>query len=124
MNLEIKFPNNIRTENILRQSRLPCLCKVSVRGFEVEFRSPMQTTIGVVKNWDRSAIESRVPSGAGGQYTYYSDALITLSMISNELFEIQQLALFDENFGWCNLIEDGKYSSVPNFFDADEDEII
>jgi hypothetical protein len=114
MNLNIKIPKNLATEQLLKQKNIPCFCKVS-EDFEISFREPNVT--GNVSEWDRKKIEERVMAGAGGMYTHYTDGMITLIEIGLNQYKIIDLTLFDRASGWCQVIENEIYATPKSFWD-------
>ncbi|MCH0726119.1 hypothetical protein K9U74_33320, partial [Pseudomonas aeruginosa] len=70
MKLRIEFPKDIRTGYLLRQERIPCLCKVS-KEFEISFSDTIPESSGVVLEWNRKELELRAIAGGGGRYTHY-----------------------------------------------------
>lgn len=47
MKLNIDFPENMITDELLRQKRIPCVCKVS-KEFEISFSDTVPESSGVV----------------------------------------------------------------------------
>ena len=95
MKLHIHFPDNLISDDLLRQQRIPCLCKVSTQ-FEISFSDTVPEASGIVSGWSRDELERRAIAGAGGQYTHYANSLITLSNISEGLYQIIDLEMFTE----------------------------
>lgn len=58
--------------------------------------------------------------GAGGEYTHYSQGLITLEMIGERTYRIVDLEMFYTRFGWCAVIRDGEYAEPGTFWDEDD----
>ena len=108
--LKIEFPDNLRTESLIKQANIPCLCKIGKKGFEIEFRDPQQHTVGLIETWDMQEINNRSPAGAGGEYIHYSDGLITLEPIHQDCFEVIGLDFFCGSSGWHPIIRDKKYA--------------
>jgi hypothetical protein len=52
MKLNINFPDNLITDELLRQERIPCLCKIS-KEFEISFSDTIPESSGIVSEWDR-----------------------------------------------------------------------
>ncbi|POA56494.1 MULTISPECIES: hypothetical protein [unclassified Pseudomonas] len=118
MNLSIEFPSDMRTEQLLRQVRIPCLCRISSK-FEVSFSDTVPISYGVVLEWDRKELELRAVAGGGGQYTHYANSLITLREIKANLYKIIDLEMFYTDFGWCVVLKDGEYAPPGNFWDEE-----
>ena len=118
MKLNIKFPDNLVTDDLLRQQRIPCLCKISTR-FEISFSVTIPESTGLVFDWSREELELRAVAGAGGQYTHYANSLITLSKIGQDLYEIIDLEMFYRSFGWCTVLRNGQYAVPGNFWDEE-----
>ncbi len=72
---------------------------------------------GIVSGWNREELERRAIAGAGGQYTHYANSLITLSKMSEGLYQIIDLEMFYRSFGWCIVFRDGQYAPAGNFWD-------
>lgn len=118
MKLVIRFPQDMRTEQLLRQSRIPCLCKVS-KDFEISFSDTVPASSGFVCDWDRREFELRAVAGGGGKYTHYANGLITLRKIGVDTYKIIDLEMFYTNFGWCAILKDGEYAPPGNFWDEE-----
>ncbi|WP_095120370.1 hypothetical protein [Pseudomonas sp. Irchel s3f10] len=116
MKLNIHFPDNLISDDLLRQQRIPCLCKVSTQ-FEISFSDTVPESSGIVSGWSRDELERRAVAGAGGQYTHYANGLITLSKISEGLYQIVDLEMFYRSFGWCAVFRDGQYAPAGYFWD-------
>ena len=65
MILNIQFPDDLKTEMLLTQSKIPCFCMVA-ENFEIRFDLPLPEVSGVVSDWDRNKLEERSPAGGGG----------------------------------------------------------
>lgn len=109
MKLQISLPDNIRAKEMIKQSNIPCICRVSGRHFEVAFLSPLDEAIGIVQDWDREMLEQRAPARGGGNYTFYEPGLITLQEIGNDTYRVIDLSLFNSLLGWCLIVKDGDY---------------
>lgn len=118
MILNIKFPQNLITDSLVGQERIPCLCKVSDK-FEILFQSPILVAEGIVTGWDRKKLEERALAGAGGAYTHCASGLITLKKIEPDKFNIYELSLFYADFGWCPVIAEGDYAVPKKFWNED-----
>ncbi|WLI27788.1 hypothetical protein PSH61_18430 [Pseudomonas rhodesiae] len=118
MKLNISFSQNMHTEQLLRQERITCLCKIS-KEFEIYFSVTIPETFGIVSEWDRSELELRAVAGGGGQYTHYANSLITLSEIKPNVYKIIGLEMFYKNFGWCVVLKDGEYAPPGDFWDEE-----
>ncbi len=109
MILIISFPDKLRTEAILEQANIPCFVRKGKGDAELWFDEPLQVARGTLKGWDRRAVEERVPAGAGGEFTYYSYAQVTLQRVDVEEYEIVSMKIFDEERGWCQLIDGSRF---------------
>lgn len=118
MNLNIAFPNNMVAGDLVRQERIPCMCKVA-EDFEIHFSEIIPDTVGVVTGWDRRELEIRAPAGAGGEYTHYSFGMITIKEISLGIYKILELEMFNRSFGWCHVISGGEYAAPGSFWDEE-----
>lgn len=119
MILTIDFPQDLRTEAMLQHVRIPCLCKVAA-DFAIAFAVTVPPSEGLVSGWDRRELELRAVAGAGGEYTHYSQGLITLEMIGERTYRIVDLEMFYTRFGWCAVIRDGEYAEPGTFWDEDD----
>ncbi len=118
MKLNIKFPNNLITDNLLKQKRIPCFCKISGE-FEISFSETVPESSGIVSDWDRKELELRAVAGAGGQYTHYAHGLITLEKAETDTYKIIDLEMFYTNFGWCPILRNGEYAPPGDFWDEE-----
>lgn len=118
MMLKIKFPDNLITDELIGQVRIPCLCKISTE-FEISFLDTVPESSGIVLDWSREELEQRAVAGAGGEYTHYNNGLITLKKIAEGTFEIVDLEMFYRNFGWCVVLRGGEYAPPGNFWDEE-----
>ncbi|MCO3324626.1 hypothetical protein [Pseudomonas aeruginosa] len=118
MKLRIEFPKDIRTGYLLRQERIPCLCKVS-KEFEIYFSDTIPESSGVVLEWNRKELELRAISGGGGRYTHYGNGLITLKDVGADTYQIIDLEIFYARFGWCVVLKDGEYAPPGDFWDEE-----
>lgn len=120
MKLHIHFPKNLVTESLLRQKKIPCLCRIG-KNFEILFQHPLPEALGTVEGWDIEEVLKRAPAGAGGQYTYYSFSAVTLREIKSNLYQIIDWDLFNRSVGWCHILVNGEYAPPGNFGDDEED---
>lgn len=118
MNLNISFPDDMRTDQLLMQQRIPCLCKIA-KAFEISFSDTVPESSGTVFDWDRKELEARAVAGGGGRYTHYANALITLMKIAPNTYEIIHLEMFYTLYGWCTIVEDGEYAPPGDFWDEE-----
>ena len=116
MKLNIVFPESMKTEQLLMQERIPCVCKIS-KNFEISFSDIIPEAIGTVLEWDREELELRAVAGAGGRYTHYANSLITLAALEPDVYNIMSLDFFYVNFGWCAVISKGEYAPPGKFWD-------
>lgn len=118
MKLSISFPDNLITDELLNQVRIPCFCKLS-REFVITFSDTVPESAGVVLEWSREELELRAVAGGGGEYTHYNNGLITLKKIDENLFDIIDLEMFYRSFGWCVVLRGGEYAPPGNFWDEE-----
>ena len=86
----------------------------------MEFRHPLQQTRGQVTGYDLKEIEKRAPAGAGGEFIYFNEGLVSLSPLGGESYAIINLAIFDESVGWCPILQDCRYAEPRNLDDQDD----
>ena len=108
----------MHTDRLLKQERIPCLCKIS-KEFEISFSDTVPESSGIVSEWSRNELELRAVAGGGGQYTNYANSLITLQKIGEGLYKIIDLEMFYTIFGWCVVLKDGEYAPPGNFWDEE-----
>ena len=118
MKLNIEFPRNMITEELLNQKNIPCFCKVS-GDFQISFQEPLPEVAGKVSEWDRIKLEERALAGAGGEYTHYTNGMITLKEIGLTQYQIIDLSFFCRSYGWCTIIENGIYATPKDFWDEE-----
>lgn len=118
MKLNIAFPKNMITDELLRQKRIPCFCKVS-NEFEISFSDTMPESSGAVSGWDRRELELRAVAGAGGRYTHFANGLITLQKVDEDVYRILDLEMFYRSYGWCVVLRDGEYVPPGEFWDEE-----
>lgn len=118
MKLNISFPENIHAEQLLKQERIPCLCKIS-KEFEVFISDAVLEVSGFVSEWGRDELELRAVAGGGGKYTHYANSLITLKRIEANVYKVVGFEMFYANFGWCVVLKDGEYAPPMSFWDEE-----
>ncbi len=118
MKLNIEFPANMITDDLLMQKYIPCLCKIS-KEFQISFTDTVPESTGIVSEWNREELELRAIAGGGGKYTHYANSLITLQKIEGDFYRIIDLEMFYTNFGWCVVLKDGEYAPPGNFWDEE-----
>ncbi|WP_339493071.1 hypothetical protein [Pseudomonas sp. EA_15y_Pfl2_R67] len=118
MKLNIDFPKNMITDELLRQERIPCFCKVSKK-FEISFSDTVPESSGVVSGWDRRELELRAVAGAGGRYTHFANGLITLQKVDEGVYKILDLEIFYRSYGWCAVLRGGEYAPPGDFWDEE-----
>ncbi|WP_024554332.1 hypothetical protein ACP26C_00915 [Franconibacter helveticus 513] len=121
MILEINFPDNLITGLLPEQKNIPCTIKVADK-FEVIFSTVVPCTAGIMHEWDRQRLEERAIAKAGGAYTHNEPALITLNKKTKDSYEVVDLYVFYNDFGWCPVIKDGEYAIPNQFWDSDEED--
>jgi hypothetical protein len=117
MELDITFPNNLSTAEMLKVRRIPCLCSIDGEDFNIAFQPPLPDVSGKVCGWTPSIISERAPAGVGGQYTYFCFGMVSLVQKQETMYRIVDLYFFDRNYGWCGIVENGTLSVSHNFYD-------
>lgn len=118
MKLNIDFPNNRITDELLMQERIPCFCKIST-DFEISFSDTVPESSGLVSAWDRRELELRAIAGAGGRYTHFANGLITLRKVGEGVYKILDLEMFCTGYGWCAVLRGGEYAPPGDFWDEE-----
>lgn len=119
MLLKITVPQNMRNAQLLRQSQIPCLCYIG-RDFEVHLTQPLDSTVGKVEDWSESEIAVRAPAGGGGKWTHVKHARITLGAVAEGVYEIIELSMFYEAYGWLPVISQSEYATpAPGLWDEE-----
>ncbi len=118
MKLNIDFPNNMITDELLMQERIPCFCKIST-DFEISFSDTVPESSGLVSAWDRRELELRAIAGAGGRYTPFANGLITLRKVGEGVYKILDLEMFYKSYGWCAVLREGEYAPPGDFWDEE-----
>ncbi|MGL4283694.1 MAG: hypothetical protein ACRCSI_08795 [Eubacterium aggregans] len=109
--LHIYFPDNLVSEKMVLQKKIPCFCRISgSRLFEIEFFEPLPSAIGVIEGWSPELINERVSAGGGGKYTHYCFSVVSLEQIDSNIYGITSLDFFDEMSGWISIIDNGEWS--------------
>ena len=119
MKLQIEFPDNLITEQLLAQKEIPCRCRVEI-DFNISFSDTNPGVTGMVLEWDREALDLRVPRYIGGTASHDSFGVITLKGVGPNLYEIVDLEVFNRGFGWCPVIAAGEYAPPGEFWDEDD----
>jgi hypothetical protein len=118
MRLKIELPRNLLAQQLVRQSDIPCVCRIG-RTFEIRLDAPLPPAVGTVEDWDRDALEERAPAGAGGEWTHHRNGRITLRPVAEGVYEIEHLALFYEGFGWVPVIVDSVDAQPMQLWDEE-----
>jgi hypothetical protein len=119
MKLNIIFPENLTAVNLLRQKMIPCVCMVAGADFSISFREPLIEASGTVVEWDRKELEERALAGAGGRYSHYKHAQISLRPLGDNFYSIIDLSLFYSDVGWCPVIINGGLAPPGKFWDEE-----
>ncbi len=117
MILSIKVPEDLRINEMLKRTDIPCFCKVSTK-FLLIFDFDPFSLEGEILEWDIRKMNLLSPNGVGGEYTYYNHAMISIDKFSEDKYEVSSLKFFDSYFGWCPIIIDREYAPEPEY---DED---
>ena len=67
LQVQVKFVDDLHTENMLKTAQIPCLCKIA-KNFEIDFLVAYPQVTGIVTGWDYKELALRVGAGAGGEY--------------------------------------------------------
>lgn len=121
MRLRINLPNDLTSQNLVRQKDIPCVCKVS-NVFELELLSPHLNIGGIVEGWSANEIAARVPAGGGGRYTHVRYGLVTLQESGVGVLEVRSLSMFYEAYGWLPVVAKGYYATPHAGLWDEEDE--
>lgn len=117
MILSIKVPEDLRINEMLKRTDIPCFCKVNTK-FLLIFDFDPFLLEGEILEWDIRKMNLLSPSLAGGNYTYYNHAMVSLDKLSEDKYKASSLKLFESTLGWCPIIIDGEYAPEPEY---DED---
>ncbi|HFF2653655.1 TPA: hypothetical protein ACGCCX_001525 [Acinetobacter nosocomialis] len=118
LQVHAKFEDDLHTENMLKTSQIPCLCKIAEK-FEIHFLVAYPQVTGFVTGWEYKEIDLRVSAGAGGEYLHYKYGLITLSKLEKDLYIIENLSMFESGSGWLPVVENREYSHVAEVEEPD-----
>lgn len=121
MILQITFPDNLVTGLLAEQKNIPCVIKVAGK-FEVVFTTVIPFVVGIMHEWDRQLLEERAIARAGGAYTHNDPALITLKKREDGKYDVVNLSVFYNDFGWFPVVKDRKYAAPIKFWDSDEED--
>ncbi|WP_148289021.1 hypothetical protein [Herbaspirillum sp. B65] len=111
MYLNIILPENLGTKLMLELRHIPCFCKKGGGKFELSFLDPLPEATGLIHGWDSDKVDQRAPAGAGGIYTHYGFATVTLKKIDREKYKIIDLSLFKTSYpGWFPIFKDGDWA--------------
>lgn len=118
MNLLIALPDNLITDSLLMQKRIPCRCRVEV-DFEISIAETIPESSGKVDGWDATELDLRVPPYVGGTVSHDASGMITLKKVHGDVYEIVDLEMFNRGFGWCPVVVDGAYAPPGDFWDEE-----
>lgn len=118
LQVQAKFEDDLHTENMLKTTQIPCLCKIA-ENFEIDFLVTYPLVTGIVTGWEYKEIDLRVSAGAGGEYLHYKYGLITISKLEDNLYIIENLSMFESVRGWLSVIENRMYSPVLEIEEPD-----
>ncbi len=117
MFLIIDIPQNLRTDELIKQQDIPCFCKVSDK-FILTLDLDTFLLNGEIIGLDKNKLNLIYPAGVGREYTYYNHAMISISKIVNCKYKIESLKFFNAYSGWCSILIDGEYAPEQKY---DED---
>jgi hypothetical protein len=118
LQVQVKFVDDLHTENMLKTAQIPCLCKIA-KNFEIVFLVAYPQVTGIVTGWDYKELALRVGAGAGGEYLHYNYGLLTISKLKDDSYIIENLSMFESGSGWLPVIENRQYSFVPEVEEPD-----
>ena len=111
MYLNIILPENLYTKSMLELAHIPCFCKKGGGKLELSFLHPLPEATGLVCDWESEKIDERAPAGAGGIYTHFGFATVTLKKIDKENYTIVDLSFFETCYpGWFPIVKDGEWA--------------
>ncbi len=114
MFLLIDIPQNIRKDELIKQQDIPCFCKVSNQFILTLDFDPFILEGEVIK-WDKDKLSLMYPSGVGGEYIYYTHAMISISKILDCKYKIESLEFFNSYSGWCSIVINGEYAPEKEY---------
>ncbi len=119
MRLKIEFPDNLITQKLLAQVRIPCRCLVEA-DFHVTVSETIPSVTGTIVDWDGEMLDLRVPRYVGGTVSHDAFGLISLRLVGANLYDVIELEMFNRTVGWCPVIADGEYGPPGQFWDEDD----
>lgn len=117
MMLSIKVPEDLRINEMLERTDIPCFCKVNTK-FLLIFDFDPFSLEGEILEWDIRKMSLLFPSLVGGDHTYHNHAMVSIDKLTEDHYKISNLKFFNSYFGWCPIIIDGEYAPEPEY---DED---
>lgn len=114
MKLIAEFPDYLDVQEMLKKDNIPCFCKVGHKA-EIILDYGRKNLYGELFGWNETDVCSLCPAGAGGEYVYYNQAMITINKISNNEYDVISLKMFDGCTGWCDIIINGEYATIPEY---------
>lgn len=110
MLLNIEISHNLRNSRLLLQRDVPCVCYIG-KDFEIHLQAPLDPAVGTVQDWSRTELAARAPAGGGGRWTHHAHGRVTLRAVADGVYEIRDLAMFYEAYGWLLVVTDGAYAA-------------
>lgn len=121
MYLNIVLPQNLGTQLMLDRPHIPCFCKIGGSKFELSFHDPLPEATGLIYEWDIKKVDQRVPAGAGGAYTHYCFATVSLKRTDRNQYKIIDLTFFKTSYpGWFPIIQDGEWAEPVSLHTPEE----
>lgn len=114
MIFSIKVPEDLRINEMLKRKDIPCFCKIDTK-FVLTFDFNPFLLEGEILEWNIKKINLLYPSRVGGEYTYYNHAMVSITKLSEDKYEVSSLKFFESTLGWCPIIIDGEYAPEPKY---------
>lgn len=117
MILSICILTDLRINELIKREDIPCFCKIDAK-FTLTFDFNPFLLTGEILEWDTERMTLLYPSGAGGKYTHYNHAMVSIDKVSENQYKVISLKFFEAYLGWCSIIVDGEYAPEREY---DED---
>lgn len=118
MELQIRFPDDLRATMALETESIPCFSQVSDT-FELQFREPLPEAVGTVTEWSKEDLCARSPALGGSKWLYRCPSMVTLTQCGEDLYQIISLYFYSIGVGWHPIIKDGVFSEPGAIADED-----
>ncbi|MGP4826284.1 hypothetical protein ACTXGE_00130 [Psychrobacter sp. T6-4] len=110
----MNVPEDLRLNELIKREDIPCFCKINNK-FILTLDFDPYVLEGEMVDWDVERLNLLFPSGAGGEYTYYNHAMISIEKCAENQYEVRSLKFFKAYFGWMPIIIDGEYAPNPDY---------